>query len=80
MEPTGTKKDPKGARRETKGSQREPKGTQKEPKGANGEPKDDQNALANLCPKKGAKKGTSSIYFLVNFGAILGAKNLQKPL
>ena len=80
----GRQKGPKGCQKGAKGSQkgakREPKGAKGEPKVAKGEPKDDQIALANLCPKKGAKKGTSSIYFLVNFGAILEAKNIQKPL
>ena len=46
-------KGAKGSQKGAKGSQREPKGSQK---GAKGEPKDDQNAQANLCPKKGAKK------------------------
>ena len=76
IEPKGAKREPKGAKMKPKATKREPKGDKGEPKGAKGEPKDDQNASKNQCPKK---RG-SSIYFLVNFGPILGAKNLQKPL
>ena len=68
---------PEGSQKGAKGSQKGAKRSQRRAKGTKGEPKDDQNALANLCPKKGAKKGTSRIYFLHNFGAILGAKNLK---
>ena len=64
----GSQKEPKGAKRVPKGS---PKASQREPKAsqrrAKGEPKDDQNAKANLCPKKDIKKGGSRIYFLVDF-------------
>ena len=52
----GDKREPRGAKREPKGTKRDPKGAKREPKGTKGEPKDDQNAQANLCPKKGAKK------------------------
>ena len=73
MVPEGSQKGTKGNQKGAKGSQRRAKGSQRR---AKGRPK----CIKKSMPDKEREKGTPRIYFLINFGAILEAKNIQKPL
>ena len=71
-----TKREPKGAKRkpkETKRLQKRAKGSQK---GAKGRPK----CIGKSMLEKSCQKGATNTKKWIIFGAILGAKNLQKPL
>ena len=76
---------PKGSQKGAKGSTREPEEAKSEPKGNQREPKDDQKRakgqpklIKKQCLEKGAKKAKRGTKNGINFGTILGAKNLQK--
>ena len=78
--PKRSQRVPEGSQKGTKGNQKGAKGSQRRAKGGQRRTKGQPKCIKKSMPDKEREKGATNINLLVNFGPILGAKNLQKPL